>query len=214
MGYIYKIINNINQKVYIGQTTRNIDIRWKEHCRHFKQDMPISKAIKKYGVENFTIEKIEVCEDNLLDKREQYWIKHYDSFNKEKGYNATFGGQRTGFEMTDKIKKVFSLWQSGFGQKEIVEKTKLNVETVHNYLIKSGVTSEDIRERQKEILRRKKGKPTIQYSLDGDFIQEWHSVAEAERATGIGRRNIGAVCNGKRKTAGGFKWKYKGEVVL
>jgi len=84
----------------------------------------------------------------------------------------------------------------------------------YNYLIKSGVTSEDIRERQKEILRRKKGKPTIQYSLDGDFIQEWHSVAEAERATGIGRRNIGAVCNGKRKTAGGFKWKYKGEVVL
>jgi len=209
MGYIYKITNNVNQKIYIGQTSRNIDIRWKEHCRHLKNNMPICKAINKYGKENFIIENIEECCDNLLDEREQYWIKYYDSFNKEKGYNATIGGQKTGFEMTSKMQEVNFLWKEGFGQKEITEKTKLNVETVHNYLIKLGITSKDIRERQKEILKKKKGKPVIQYDLEGNFIQEWISATEAERITGIQRRNIGAVCNKKRKTAGNFIWKYK-----
>ena len=37
MGFIYKITNLINQKVYIGKTERNIETRWKEHCRHIPQ---------------------------------------------------------------------------------------------------------------------------------------------------------------------------------
>ena len=209
MGYIYKVTNTINQKIYIGQTIRDVNIRWKEHCRHLESNMPICRAISKYGQENFIVEIIEECSDNLLDEREQYWIGYYNSFNKEKGYNATLGGQKTGFVMTDKIKKVASLWKEGFCQKEIVEKTKLNVETVHNYLIKIGVTSQDIRERQKQILKKRKSKPVIQYDLEGNFIQEWSSATEVEKIIGIQRRNIGAVCSGRRKTAGGFKWKYK-----
>ena len=209
MGYIYKITNKINNKVYIGQTNRTIEIRWKEHCRHLKSNMPICKAINKYGKENFLIEKLEECSDILLDKREQYWIEYYNSFNKENGYNATFGGQNSGFIMTDKAERVKQLWQEGYGQKQIVEKTKLNVETVHGYLIKSGVTTEDIRERQKEILRKKRGKKVLQYDLKGNFIKEWISATEVERQTGISRGNIGAVCNGKRKTAGNFIWRYK-----
>ena len=71
MGYIYKITNKINNKIYIGQTNRTIEIRWKEHCRHLNSNMPICRAIKKYGESNFLVEELEECSDILLDKREQ-----------------------------------------------------------------------------------------------------------------------------------------------
>ena len=32
-GYIYKITNRVNNKVYIGQTRRTIEIRWKQHIK-------------------------------------------------------------------------------------------------------------------------------------------------------------------------------------
>lgn len=91
MGYIYKITNLINQKMYIGQTIRSIEVRWKEHLRS-KDNAPIHKAIQKYGQENFIIEEIEECEDSLLNEREQYYIKFFNSYNGHIGYNATEGG--------------------------------------------------------------------------------------------------------------------------
>ena len=53
-------------------------------------------------------------------------------------------------------------------------------------------------------------KPVIQLDLDGKFIKEWPSTSEAGRQLGVGVKNhIYLVCNGKRKTAYGFKWKYQ-----
>lgn len=96
MGYIYKITNKINNKVYIGQTSRTIEIRWKEHKKNINSlcdRLPLYKALKKYGVDNFTIEEIDECENSLLDEREIYWIHYYNSFSKENGYNCTSGGK-------------------------------------------------------------------------------------------------------------------------
>ena len=56
------------------------------------------------------------------------------------------------------------------------------------------------------------GKPficIIQYSKDGLFIREWKGAMEVERVIGINNRNINSCCKGKRKSAGGFVWKYK-----
>ena len=50
---IYKITNNINNKIYIGQTTRTLEERIAEHKR--KRNPLISKAIKKYGIEKPTL---------------------------------------------------------------------------------------------------------------------------------------------------------------
>ena len=48
-----------------------------------------------------------------------------------------------------------------------------------------------------------------QFSLDGVLIAVYSNLTEAQLATGIIRQNISACCKGKRKTAGGFKWKYE-----
>lgn len=51
-------------------------------------------------------------------------------------------------------------------------------------------------------------KPVLQYSLSGDFINRFSGLSDAERKTGVNRRNISSACRGIYKTAGGFVWKY------
>ena len=49
----------------------------------------------------------------------------------------------------------------------------------------------------------------VQYGIDGNQIGELKSARDAERNTNVGRNVIGQCCLGKRKTAGGFVWKFK-----
>lgn len=91
---IYKITNKINNKVYIGQS-KNISRRWREHKRHYKNKNNSSvlyKAIRKYGLENFLFEIIELCDESKLDELEIKYIANYKSNNKNYGYNLTEGG--------------------------------------------------------------------------------------------------------------------------
>lgn len=95
---IYLITNLINQKKYIGQTTRFKERIW-EHEKDRRSKMAIHNAILKYGENNFTAEVLcEVDESNNLQKEldllEIYYINLYDSFHN--GYNSTTGGQGIG----------------------------------------------------------------------------------------------------------------------
>lgn len=94
MAYIYKITNKINNKIYIGKTERSIEERWKEHCSHIKvyPNIPLYRAISKYGKDNFSIEIIEECDNISIDEREIYWINYYNTYLGE-GYNCTGGGE-------------------------------------------------------------------------------------------------------------------------
>ena len=58
-------------------------------------------------------------------------------------------------------------------------------------------------------VNNKQSKAVLQFTLDGNFIAEYHSMNEAERQTGISHGNISSVCTGLRNKAGGFVWKYK-----
>lgn len=52
-------------------------------------------------------------------------------------------------------------------------------------------------------------KPLMQYSLDDEFIREWENANQVKRELGYCAENIRSVCNGRRKQANGYKWKYK-----
>ena len=54
-----------------------------------------------------------------------------------------------------------------------------------------------------------KYKPVIQYSLDGNILKEWKSLKEVSEYLLINRNTIRMVCNNQRKSAGGYKWKFK-----
>lgn len=92
---IYKITNKINGKVYIGQS-RDIKNRIRVHKYDFQKNKHhnphFQKSWNKYGKDNFKFEIIEECEENELNKNEQYWINFYNSFDSNLGYNLTNGG--------------------------------------------------------------------------------------------------------------------------
>lgn len=93
-GHIYLITNQVNQKKYVGQTHRDIYQRYKEHLKLADSDdkRHLYRAMRKYGVANFTIQELETVEDDVnLDSREQYWIAYYDTHRV--GYNETLGGR-------------------------------------------------------------------------------------------------------------------------
>ena len=51
--------------------------------------------------------------------------------------------------------------------------------------------------------------PVLQYSINGDFIRKWDCITEIQDKLNIYRSSICACCNGKYKTAGGYKWEYE-----
>ena len=92
-GFIYKIFNDVNEKVYIGQTTQSIKARWSGH-KHDMQttDSHLYRAMRKYGIDNFHIEIIVECHRDELNELEIYYINKYDSIAN--GYNSTSGGNQ------------------------------------------------------------------------------------------------------------------------
>jgi group I intron endonuclease len=95
MHYIYRIVNVLDGKIYIGQSNKEIE-RWRQHKYFARQENPIQyvhRAMKKYGVDNFVYEIIAVCKTQEdADYIEELVIKQCDSRNKENGYNIALGG--------------------------------------------------------------------------------------------------------------------------
>lgn len=123
-GFIYKITNRVNNKVYIGQTHFTVEHRFKQHIKNFNiehRQQPLYNAFAKYGLENFSVETLEECDTSRLDEREMFWIAKYDSFKN--GYNATVGGHGGHLYVwtDDQYSEIKSLYMSGFTIKKIAE---------------------------------------------------------------------------------------------
>ncbi|MEG0908966.1 MAG: GIY-YIG nuclease family protein [Bacilli bacterium] len=89
MHKIYKIVNKLNDKTYIGETSKSLSKRFNDHRNYsIRKDRKgkLYDAMNLYGLENFYIELIEECSYEERHDREEYWITKYDSFKN--GYNS------------------------------------------------------------------------------------------------------------------------------
>jgi hypothetical protein len=124
---IYKIINLINNKCYIGQTVSHVlnhkkyrlygmNARFKAHISESKSEKKcqcfyLNNSIKKYKSENFKVELIEICSLENADERETFNIMKYNTIYPN-GYNLKIGGNV--FRHSDESKKRLSLGVSKY----------------------------------------------------------------------------------------------------
>ena len=200
MGYIYIISNNINDKKYIGKTSHTIDYRWKLHLTQYPYvKCPLYSAFNKYGIEHFSINQIEECDNNILSEREIYWIKFYDSYNN--GYNATLGGEGCAKYDYD---EVLHLWKQGYHIRQIANKLNGNCHVIGNILRDLGISKTEIYHRGAGNNRKLVG----QFTLDGTLIKIYPSASEASRQTNAPQPNISKCCRGEMNTCHGYIWQY------
>jgi group I intron endonuclease len=134
MFYLYKIINNINGKFYIGKTNNTIK-RWKQHEFSSRNNpkLLIHKAIKKYGIDNFNFIILnefnndkEVCEEEIIQ------IKLSD---KNMIYNIALGGNGGNTMSIDKIKSQYSISEDRYDEFLSLfneKKTQLEISKIMN----------------------------------------------------------------------------------
>lgn len=199
MGYIYKIINNVNQKIYIGQTRNLIKYRWQHHLwkgNHPEKpgtDYPLYRAMRKYRVENFQIEEVEETADELLNEREIYWIQYYNSYVPN-GYNCDLGGAGA----------------SKFNHQEILDyflnEGKKNASETARYFRCSLITVIKILE-ENNLKGTGQYQPIYQIDINtGEIIAEFDSLISAEKETKISKTQLWTAVNGQAKTAAGYAW--------
>ena len=203
MAYIYEIVNDINNKSYVGKTEFSLEKRFKEHCRDSQkkssEKWPLYSAMRKYGLEHFSIHLLE--ETNNPNERERYWIEILGTFKN--GYNATKGGDGAAYVDYDLI---LALYNKGYGVLQISNITNYDIGTIRKVLNNSGISYQERKQREYQQISK------IVAQLDKDteeIIAIYPSTEEANRALNKqSSGHISQVCNGKRKTAYGYKWKY------
>lgn len=86
---IYKVINKLNKKEYVGKTVTTLEKR----KRYGYGNSYFQKALEKYGEKNFKWEILwdGNCSKSFLNELEKYYIYFHDTYNS--GYNLTIGGE-------------------------------------------------------------------------------------------------------------------------
>lgn len=210
-GKIYKIYNDVNDKLYIGKTVSSIEKRFQEHCNDSKKEKcekrPLYNAMNKYGIEHFFVELVEECDLKELSEKEIYWIGYYNSYKN--GYNATFGGD--GKILYD-YELIVQLYRNGLTGKEIANQLACDIDTVRKALLSAGLNPNDnmikLFSKKVEMYDKKTNEllKTFDSQMDaGRWLKENNKTEDKKISRVSGR--IGDVCNGKRKTAYGYKWK-------
>lgn len=97
----------------------------------------------------------------------------------------------------------------GYSTIYIKDKAIKNKQTCRSCFQKNRVISDEVKDKMSLIMQGKNSIKISQLDKNGNLIKNWNSMSEAERELKI--YGIGRVCNGKRKTCGGFKWKYLNE---
>lgn len=205
MVYIYKHLNKINNKVYIGQTVQDPpQKRW--YPSNYKCNEYFYNAIQKYGWDNFEhtiIEKVSSLEE--ANQREQYWINYYNSINREYGYNIRPGGNNSLLSEETK-KKMSQNHRDVSGEKNYFYGKHFCGEQHPMY---GKHHSEETKQKISQSKLNKNGKPVRCITTDKIF----NTIREAGRYYNISSSHIAECCKGKRKTCGKYNnipliWEY------
>ena len=221
---IYKIENLINHQVYIGQSI-NINKRWREHksaafnSNSKDYNMVIYKAIRKFGLKNFSFTVLEECSLEDLNKKEIQWIKYYDSYYH--GYNATLGGDTNHFDFGQPIELYNLKGQFIIEYPSITVAAKaigVSRNTIYGIIYGNRLSTKGyqfkLKNDTKTIVKpyaNKQGgkKSVIQYIDNGTIINEFESATEAGRKLSLDPSSITKCCKNKLKHVGGYCWRYK-----
>lgn len=219
---VYMHVNKSNNKIYVGITQRDPELRWLSghgypHNPHF------NSAIKQYGWDNF--EHI-IFMDGLSEYDachiEQLLIKFYNTTNREYGYNMSTGGEfgGAGVKRSEESRKKMSeaakrrmplppdviekIKQANTGRKRS-EETKIKISKAQKG--RKGLPwSEEMYQLMSKLV--------LQYNKDGYFIKQYKSMKLAEEETTISVSNISSCCLGLCPSAGGFMWRYKEDDIF
>ena len=228
MKGIYLITNKINGNRYVG-LSNNIQRRFLEHRSHKNKKTKISEAFKKYKVDDFIFEILELV-DNIDDLpiREIFWIeKIKPEYNMNKG-----GFGNCGMIVSEETKQILRISGKLFWelkteyQKQNVIKNNLtgpklghfvSLETrlkLRNANIGKKQSKETIQKRSEKIkitqIGNSNGNKSVVSFVENSEIKEYESIVLAAKELNIHPSNITKVLKGKQKTAAGFFWKYKG----
>lgn len=227
--YIHK--NKLNEKLYVGQTCREPEKRWRKngkgYCKEFQPKF--YNAIIKYGWDNF---EHEIVQSNLSkDDANKLEIMLIEKFNSiENGYNITSGGsnisnnlKKSVYQMTyDKtvVSRFDSIYEATAKTKiNHISKCCLNKKTssggyywcfVDNYEEFKPV----IKESKVKVIRERTYQKNGVYQLtpDGKIITKFNSVIEASRALNISSNSIVGCCKGRMPSHKGFCWCYTEDI--
>lgn len=125
-GYVYKIVNIVNNKCYVGQTVRSVSQRFKEHFHPSANCLYLKNSILKYGKENFKVEVLETinCESKkeLVGILNQLEIKYINNNNSlaPNGYNGCLGGGNS----------VDRKWAQGMSPESIVKRAEKHKKSI------------------------------------------------------------------------------------
>ena len=169
-GIIYRIWSKTTGMSYIGQTTRGLEIRVKEHMTCDFDDK-FHNDIKRLGKDDFEYEIIEICLSKELNVREKYWINQYDSFRN--GYNLDSGGGccRDEYIVAKRNKSISDAYQNKTDEEKI-ELHKNTAKALQNLPSEekdrlSKIRSENMKQRYA--------------SMSEDERKEWHSKTGEKR---------------------------------
>ena len=176
--YVYEITNLINGKKYIGKRICKSTI---EEDRYMGSGILISKAIKKYGKENFRKDILEICDsEELAFEREKCWIKHYNAVESREFYNIKDGGE--GNTREDALRNLAKLTPE-----QIKERSrKLSIANKGKNNSMYGVKGKD----------NPVSKAIVMMDLEGNIVKEFDCIREANDYFGKDRAfsSISKVC--------------------
>lgn len=224
---IYKITNKLTGKCYIGQTTQTLSRRFAGHRYDINDNLPIHRALKKYGELNFICEEIASytnMED--LNNAEHYYIEWFNCLIPN-GYNIRAGGNNGGALHESTRKKI---GDANRGEKNFFYgkpgpmRGKKHTQEAKTAISDSGKGNKNhfygkkhsLESRQKQSLAKQGsnhwgyGKPHFRRKpiLCLETGKAYSCLTEAARQTGFSKNGIGDVATGRVKQIYGFTFRY------